>query len=415
MADIGVERATRPTLCPEFTSSARPGRHAPRRRVATRIALRGLLVAGMAGTAWLLWSGTAHADEGADRGLTNLVGSLAGSTLDCATATSQPTAADVLTTIVASVDRTYAEGRTANSGAVDLTAADLRAADHKAAHCDAVSTSAAARQSAAGTPVPHRSQPVWTPPSSRQSLSARTALPFASGGASSVAAGDRLSRPDSGATQVPGVAAWLSPIGLTVAHDLVDAVDLTRVLGAPMGALVEPVALLADSVLTSLSPVTRPVVGLVSALAWSAGTALRFAGHASYPLTIRSTVDRPVASAVAQPAAASRQSAGTGGAADSRASLVGRHAAGPVGGRASPTDVPAAPQRPLRTPLPPALPGSGLTGTCNSASGSAHHGGCVAVLPTRFATGTVARHRPTLAADVVARPLTALVPTVSPD
>jgi hypothetical protein len=163
-----------------------------------------------------------------------------------------------------------------------------------------------------------------------------------------------------------------------------------------------------------LSPVTRPVVGLVSALARSAGTALRFAGHASYPLTTGSTMDRPVASAVAQPAAAPRQGAGTGGIARSRANLVS-HAAGPVGGRASPTDVPAVPQRPLRTPLPPAYPGSGLTGTCNLASGSAHHGGCIAVLPTRFATGTVARHRPTLAADVVARPLTALVPTVSPD
>jgi hypothetical protein len=42
-------------------------------------------------------------------------------------------------------------------------------------------------------------------------------------------------------------------------------------------------------------------------------------------------------------------------------------------------------------------------------------GGATAVLTPRFAAAGVVRHRTAPAADVAARPLTALVPTVSPD
>jgi hypothetical protein len=72
---------------------------------------------------------------------------------------------------------------------------------------------------------------------------------------------------------------------------------------------------------------------------------------------------------------------------------------------------------PLPRPAPiPALPGAGLTsGVPSTGSGLNQDGGAPAIVPAATAAATVASNRPDTADDVEARPLIAESPTVSPD
>jgi hypothetical protein len=219
-------------------------------------------------------------------------------------------------------------------------------------------------------------------------------------------------------------------------------VTLTSLTGLALSAPAESGRPAADvtSMVATLVDVARPVVAAAVAptavpdvTAASRGTRHQAGTGQSHQARTgadrRSTVDRqPVTAALraaaAVPAAAARRLV----ASPKRKPAASRHTVRPVGDRAGPTrnpdaagttrgpGVPGAPGQPWPTPMP-ALPGStvGLIGTSTQTSGSTSDGGNAAVPANWFAAGAVARQGPVPAAHVAGRPLTVLVPTVSPD
>ena len=338
MADMGVERKQRATL--------------------TRVALRGLVFAGVAGTAWLLWSGSAEA--GADRttttgdGLTGLTGVTEGDDplLGPALGATSAVTGSVLGQVVVP---------------------------------------------SAATQVVSPSAPTGRKPGGDEAGDPLT-------GAQPPASPHRNGR----GTHIPRTADGSSG---TLLSGLVAGVVRTGERALPLGAGLLPVdsgvaslGWLTRAVTTVTDPVTSVVpaaVGLVSAP--QAGVR-RHLGHHQPSGPTSGTAAVPAAAPAADGVSSSevRRPAGSG------------RAKGPVGDRAGPATGAVVPLHPQPVRLPP-YPGQNLAGTLPATSGSTADGALAAVQTNRSSVAPVLTHRRMAAADVAARPLTVVVPTVSPD
>ncbi|WP_203900715.1 hypothetical protein [Virgisporangium aliadipatigenens] len=142
-------------------------------------------------------------------------------------------------------------------------------------------------------------------------------------------------------------------------------------------------------------------------------------GSAPASVAGRATVEQPSADVGTAVPAVSRTSVErrpAAGGATARRAADSRPASGPTeGNRSHPTGL-TGESLPAPSPAPiPAPAGPVMIGTSTTTSGSSWDGAATAVPTSRFATGAMGRESAVPAADVAARPLTALVPTVSPD
>jgi hypothetical protein len=142
-------------------------------------------------------------------------------------------------------------------------------------------------------------------------------------------------------------------------------------------------------------------------------------GFASASRVDRATVEQPsadVETAVPAVSGTSAERRPAAGGATARRAADSRPASGPADeNRSIPSGftgelLPAPSPAPIPAPASPVM-----IGTSTTTSGSSWDGAATAVPTSRFATGVMDRESAVPAADVAARPLTALVPTVSPD
>jgi len=142
-------------------------------------------------------------------------------------------------------------------------------------------------------------------------------------------------------------------------------------------------------------------------------------GSASASRADRATVEQPsadVATAVPAVAGTSAERRPAAGGATARRAADSRPASGPADENRSIPSGFSGESLPVPSPAPVPTPaGPVLIGTSTTTSGSSWDGAATAVPTSRFATGVMDRESAVPAADVAARPLTALVPTVSPD